>query len=64
MPGSFVPNVVRDWIGLIAQSSRRLGEGESDAFGIGEVWGVVPSCYGEEAFIGFASVLKKPRMHV
>jgi len=60
----FVPNVVGDGVGTIAESCDGFGEREGGAFGIGEVGCVAPSGDGEEALHGFLRLLEaKAHVH-
>src|SRR5215217_3977639 len=52
--GGFVPDVVGDGVGAVAEAGGGLGEGEGGAFGVGEVGRLAPGGDGEEAVVSLA----------
>src|SRR5207249_2860099 len=64
VPSGFIPNLVRQGIGAIAEARQGLRERQRGAFSVAEVWSIAPGGHCEEALIRLAVFLELPGMHV
>ena len=59
MPGGLVPDLVRYWVGPIAEPGDGFGKRQRRAFGVGEVGRIPPGRDCEEALVGLPCFFRR-----